>query len=304
MSRLEARSDDPTYYDVPVVKEPVWIWAVPAYFYTGGVAGAAGVLAAVSQATGDEELEGLVRRCRDLATAGTTVGTALLIYDLGRPERFLNMLRVFRVTSPMSVGSWVLSAATGAAVAASAASRLSGPLGWLARPATYALGALGGPLAGYSAVLVGNTAMPVWQDSRRTLPPLFVGSAMASLASLLELLPATSGAEEKAVERFGRIGKGAELAGMFAVQQEASRLPEVGAPYREGVSGVLWAAAKAMTIGSLALSFAARRSRRLKVAGAVLGTGGALAMRFSVFYAGQRSARDPQATFRRQRAAR
>src|SRR5918912_3378961 len=95
-----------TYYDRPVLKEPVWIWAVPAYFYVGGVAGAAATLGAVTALSRDDDLEVLARRCRALAAGGTVAGSALLVYDLGRPERFLNMLRVFRPSSPLNVGSW------------------------------------------------------------------------------------------------------------------------------------------------------------------------------------------------------
>src|SRR5206468_6494996 len=88
----------PTYYERPVLKEPAWIWAVPAYFYAGGAAGAAAVLGATAQAFGRTEHDGLIRRCRWIAAVGGAVGTGLLVYDLGRPERFLNMLRVFRPT--------------------------------------------------------------------------------------------------------------------------------------------------------------------------------------------------------------
>jgi formate-dependent nitrite reductase membrane component NrfD len=91
-----------TYYDRPILKQPVWIWTVPAYFYVGGVAGAALVLGAVAQLTGDSELRRLVRTCRSIGAAGHVIGSALLIYDLGRPSRFFNMLRVFNVKSPLS----------------------------------------------------------------------------------------------------------------------------------------------------------------------------------------------------------
>ena len=103
---------DPTYYDKPVIKPPVWIWAVPAYFYVGGVAGAAMALALAGQVFGGRKLRHFEERCRWIGAVGGGIGTALLIHDLGRPERFLFMLRVFRATSPMSIGSWVLAAAT------------------------------------------------------------------------------------------------------------------------------------------------------------------------------------------------
>src|SRR5438874_11336372 len=85
---------DPSYYDRPVLKEPVWKWYVPAYFYVGGAAGAAATLGAAAQLADRRGLAGLIRRCRWIAAAGGAVGTGLLVVDLGRPERFLNMLRV------------------------------------------------------------------------------------------------------------------------------------------------------------------------------------------------------------------
>ena len=85
-----------TYYGLPVIKEPVWTWEVPAYFYVGGAAGAAATIGATLQVLDGDNSELLVRRCRDIAAAGTLAGSALLISDLGRPERFLNMLRVFK----------------------------------------------------------------------------------------------------------------------------------------------------------------------------------------------------------------
>src|SRR4051812_39565417 len=105
--------EDPTYYDRPAIKEPVWIWSIPLYFYIGGAGAAAVVLGGAAQALAAGRLQGLIKRCRWLAALGINVGAFLLIYDLGRKERFLNMLRVFRPTSPMSIGSWAIMLAGG-----------------------------------------------------------------------------------------------------------------------------------------------------------------------------------------------
>jgi formate-dependent nitrite reductase membrane component NrfD len=301
-SRAPADEAGPTYYGRPVLKEPVWIWAVPVYFYVGGTAGAAAVLAGGVQALGDEELRGLVRRLRWVAAAGGAVGSALLVYDLGRPERFLNMLRVFRPTSPMSVGSWVLAGAASATMGSALAANRPGLLGRLGDAAGYAASLLGMPLAGYTSVLLANTAVPLWQGTRRSLPPLFVGSAMSGLASLFGLLPASE-RERAVVHRFGIAGKVAGLAAMAAVEREARRAGDVGAPLRQGLSGALWKAAGAATAASLALSVLPGRSRRRRITEAFLGTAAALALRFAVFHAGKASARDPRATFRQQRSS-
>src|SRR4028118_1689221 len=102
----------PTYYDLPLLKPPVWTWEVPVYFFVGGAAGAASVLGVAAQfSKGNEEL---VRDARWIALIGVAVSGPLLIPDLGRPERFLNMLRVFKPQSPMSVGVWTLAVFGGA----------------------------------------------------------------------------------------------------------------------------------------------------------------------------------------------
>lgn len=293
--------DGPTYYERPVLKDPVWIWAVPAYFFTGGAAGAAAVLGAAAQAADRRGLHGLVKRCRSLAAVGSAVGAVLLVHDLGRPERFLNMLRVFRPTSPLSVGSWVLAAAVPLMAGAALASDADGPLDGVGNAAGYGAGALGLPLAGYPAVLLSNTAVPVWNESRRSLPTLFVASAIASAASLLELTRLNT-REQRIVRRFGLAGKVAELAATLAVEREASRIETVGRPLKEGQSGSLLRTGKVLTGVSLGLSILPGKGALKRTASALLGVAGALALKFGIFHAGQASTRDPRATFRQQRA--
>jgi formate-dependent nitrite reductase membrane component NrfD len=298
-----AATQEPTYYGRPVLKEPVWIWAVPAYFFTGGVAGAAAVLGASAQSSTRDELDGLIRRCRWIAAAGATVGTGLLIYDLGRPERFLNMLRVFRPTSPLNVGSWIVAAAGPLTVVSAILSGGEGVLGTLGDTAGSAAGAVGLPLAGYTAVLVSSTAVPVWSEIRRSLPVLFVASAVEGAAGLLQLLKLNA-REESVARRFAVAGAAADLAAAAAVEQEAARVTGVDAALREGLAGSLLRAAKALAASSLALNLLPGRARWKRTVAGVVGVLGSLATKFGVFYAGQASARDPRASFRLQRAGR
>jgi formate-dependent nitrite reductase membrane component NrfD len=296
----DRKPGDLTYYDRPVLKEPVWIWAVPAYFYAGGVAGAAGVLGAAAQTAGHGDLRELVVRCRWLAAAGGAVGTGLLIHDLGRPERFLNMLRVFRPTSPMSVGSWILAAAGPLTAGSAILARRRGFLGRVGDLFGALAGLVGMPLTGYTAVLLSNTAVPLWQETRRSLPAAFTASAMTAAASLLDMMYLEEGSV-RIVRRFGVVGKVAEIAAMRAVEQEAERVERVGRPLREGLGGSLWRSAKVLTGASLALSLLPGKRRAIRTAAGMLGTAGAIALRFGVFHAGKSSARDPRATFGHQR---
>jgi formate-dependent nitrite reductase membrane component NrfD len=284
------RSDDVTYYDVPVLKEPVWKWYIPAYFFFGGVAGAASALGAV---TG--RFPNLRRRARRLSLVSVSFGTVALVADLGRPARFANMLRVFRPTSPMSVGSWLLALfgpASGAAAVLPDA---------LADPAGAVAGLAGLPLAGYTGVLVAGTTVPAWQEAGQALPALFTASGVAGAASILAL--ARHDDREAAVlRRYGLFGKVGELAAAFALEREVGAVEAVARPYKEGRSGMLWRAAHACTAVSLLLSLPRRRGHRREQLGALTGVAGSLLVKVAVMEAGKASAADPRATFHLQRA--
>jgi hypothetical protein len=291
-------ADSTTYHERPVLKEPVWIWSVPVYFFVGGLAGAAATLGAVARSLGDEDLDRLIAGCRRLSAGGSTVGAGLLVIDLGRPERFLNMLRVFRPTSALNMGSWVLAAHGGASTTALL---LGGKSERLADLAGAAAGVTGMPMSGYTGVLLGDTAIPVWHAARRSLPLLFVASSAASAASVLETMD-LSERELGVVRRFGLVAKAAEVAAMQIVERDAGTFDRVGRPLRTGVSGSLWRAARGAAIGSLALSALPGGGRKRRVLAAVLGSAASLALRTALFQAGKVSSRDPRATFESQRA--
>lgn len=293
--------EDPTYYDLPVVKEPVWIWTIPTYFFVGGTAGAASVLAGCCELTAPRAYGPLVRRARRLALAGDLLGAGLLTYDLGRPARFLNMLRVFRPTSPMSVGSWLLAASgatNGAAVLLGERGGLLGRVGWAA---SLGAAALGGPLAGYTGVLLANTAIPVWSAAHRELPPLFIASSAASAGWALSLLP-TGERGRRLTRSFALAGTLAELALARALHARTRRVPRVARPLERGPSGGLWRAST--LLGAAAVGAALRPRGPSWTWAAGLGLAASLATRFALFHAGKASARDPRATFHQQRERR
>jgi len=185
-------SPEDGYYQIPLLKEPPWTWGIPLYFFVGGAAGAAAVVAAVANYTGaDREL---VRDARWIAAAGSVISPALLISDLGRPERFLAMLRVFKPQSPMSVGAWTLVGFSTGAIAAAFAGHLrdrygpSLPLRVIENAGQAASLAFGLPFSNYTGVLIGATAVPVWNRNVGNLPLHFGASGLGAAVGLLELL--------------------------------------------------------------------------------------------------------------------
>ena len=182
-----------SYYGRPVVKPAPWGHEVAAYLFLGGVAGGSGLLAAGAQLTGRTKLR---RNTRLSALVAVMLGAVALVKDLGRPERFVNMMRTFKLTSPMSVGSWILSSfSVGIGVAAvSEIDRMTGerlPLGPL-RPVLRAVEGPAGleaalfapPLAVYTAVLLSDTATPTWNAAYRDLPFVFASSASLAASGL------------------------------------------------------------------------------------------------------------------------
>ncbi len=183
--QLGLLTGDATYYDRPVVKKSVWTWMVPAYYYVGGATGGSAALGAVATLMDRDNLPNIASHSRYVALVGASISTVFLVADLGRPTRFLHMLRVFRPTSPMSVGAWILSAfGTLAGVAGMAEiaplflnEDLARALRLRAISDGCAIGSglFGLGLAGYTGVLVGNTTVPVWQQAREYLPVLVSG---------------------------------------------------------------------------------------------------------------------------------
>ena len=211
-----------TYYDVPLLKPPVWTWEVPLYFFVGGAAGSAAIIGSIAEWSGADGT--LARDARWMAAVGGPVSAALLTADLGRPERFINMLRVFKPQSAMSVGSWTLTAFSGSTTLAlvPAASRVAGG----------ASAVLGTALVTYTGVLIGATAIPVWNQNVALLPVHFAASGMASAASVLTLM----GHHEPALDDIAIAAAAVEtLIGAAIEARDSAALN----PLKRGVSGAI-----------------------------------------------------------------
>jgi Polysulphide reductase, NrfD len=295
MNTIVPRAEPRSYYGRPVIKEPVWTPEIPIYFFTGGLGGVSAGLAFVARLTGRKKL---ARVATGNAFAGVAVSPLLLISDLGRPSRFLNMLRVFKVTSPMSAGSWLL-AAEGGLIAVSAAHEF---LGWFPRPlariATAIAGMLGMPLTTYTAALISNTAVPVWHEGRRELPFMFAGGAALSAGAAAVLF--ADAREAGPARRLALAGVALEA---VAHQVGEKHLGYLAEPYSTGSAGRLKRATIA-TAGGGGLLMAAGglvRSRTVTRAGAVVSLLGAILGRWMVFRAGFQSAAAPRYTVEHQR---
>jgi hypothetical protein len=277
-----------SYYGRPIIKPPVWKTPdVPLYLFLGGAAGSSSILGAMADLSGRPAL---TRVSRLTAGGGAILSVVFLVHDLGRPERFLHMLRVFKPTSPLSVGSYIL-APFGAAAGATAAVEL---LGWFPRLKRFGgvVAALfGGPLATYTGVLLANTAVPSWHAPHRELPFVFAGSAMAAGGGITMVF--TPVAEAGPARKMAVAGAAVELAAVHKMENDHGIVSE---PFHIGRAGKLLKAAKACTAVGAGLTVVAGRSRLGAAASGTLLAAGSLLTRFGVFDAGMASARDPKYT--------
>ncbi len=279
-------TDFTSYYGQPILKRPVWKQPdVPLYLFLGGLSGASAVLAEGAAVTGRPGLE---RVARTAAAGGVGLGTIALVHDLGRPSRFLNMLRVFKPTSPLSVGSWILAPFGGLATAA-LASDVTGRLPRLGRLAGVGAAVLGPPLATYTAALISNTAVPAWHEGYRELPFVFAGSAAAAAGGVAMVAAPVD--EAAPARRLAAIGAGVDLVSMELMQR---RMGMVAEPYTRGRPGALLRGARALSIAGGVGSIVAGRSRFVSVASGLALAGASVLTRFGVFQAGLASAEDPR----------
>jgi hypothetical protein len=288
------RAEPRSYYGRPVIKEPVWAPEVPMYFFFGGMAGASAGLAFAARVTGRKKL---ARAATANAFASVAVSPPLLISDLGVPKRFLNMLRVFKVTSPMSVGSWILSV-EGGALAVSAAHEFLGLFPKpVARAAETVAAVFGMPLSTYTAALIADTSVPVWHEARNQLPFAFAGGSAMAAGSAASLLAADEDGPARRLAIFGALTE------VVALELAKRTTGSVGEPLSSGTAGKL-EKATAVCAGSGALAFGyaeARRSRRAAMLGSALGLAGSMLGRWTLFKAGFESARAPEYTVGPQR---
>ena len=288
-------SPDHGYYGIPLLKKPAWTWEVPAYFFVGGVAGAAAVVGAIADYTGANK--GLVRDARWLAAAGSIVSPALLIADLGKPSRFLHMLRVFKPQSPMSVGVWTMVAFSAATSAVAFGQLLrdrygpSFPVRVVEQAGQAASLAFGLPFSNYTGVLIGATAIPAWHANVGDLPIHFGMSGLAAAVGALELMG------HRKVAALQVLGLGAALFECWEGLRIETRSQAALRPLKHGRSGTVTRVGGMLSGPAPALlrtiSLLGRRKRTsLRTWAAVSAIAGSLITRIAWVYAGRVSAED------------
>ncbi|HET7398108.1 MAG TPA: NrfD/PsrC family molybdoenzyme membrane anchor subunit [Intrasporangium sp.] len=288
-----------SYYGHRVVKPAPWEADIAAYLFLGGLAAGSGLIAAGGAAAGYPAL----RRLGRFASVGAAaLGGAALARDLGRPSRALNMMRTVKLTSPMSVGSWILTAFggfSGLALATELGKSLPRQDSIVAKalrvadpPATIGSALFSAPLAAYTAVLLADTATPTWHESYRELPFVFVSSANAA-ASGLALLAAPS-AQNGPARKLAAVSAAVEVLAFEKMQHTMGET--LTEPLHEGRAGALIKASKILTIGGAVGAALFGRNRAAAAASGLALMAGSVCTRFGVFEAGIESAKDPRYT--------
>ncbi len=293
--QLPGASAESGYYGMPLLKEPAWIWSIPVYFFIGGAAGGAAVISTVARWSGERAL---ARDARAVAVLGGLASPPLLIADLGRPARFLHMLRVFKWRSPMSVGVWTLLAFSAANAGALAGEYVGEhrdeyrlPLRILAaierEPAAVVSSLAGLVMSTYTGVLVGVSAIPAWAKNVRLLPVHFGASGLASAVALLEL----RGHDSESLHRLGIATSAVETVVGAVIEARADRAL---APLKAGRSGWLTRVGGVLSGPvPLALRLFGRRSPTAQRVAAACTVVGSIITRFAWIEAGKSSAGDP-----------
>lgn len=277
-----------SYYGKPIINQPVWEAPdIPGYLFVGGLGGASSIIAAGAHLSGRERL---ARAAKIGAAVSGALSTVALVHDLGRRGRFLNMLRTFKPTSPMSVGSWVLASYAPAATIA-ALSDVTGIAPFVGGVAATSAAIMGMPLATYTAALISNTAVPAWHDGYREMPFLFAASAATSGAGFALV---SAPVEECApVRLLGAVAGAGEILAQRAMRQRMGLSAEA---FEEGKAKRYHQIAEPLLVTGVLGSILGKKSRLLSImAGGALLVGSALT-RFSIFEAGLASAADPRYT--------
>jgi hypothetical protein len=283
------------------MKPPVWTWEVPLYFWFGGIAAGSSFVALACDLAGDHRSAVTARR---VALAAVVPSPPLLIADLGRPARFLNMMRVFKPRSPMNLGAWALATFSTLGAGAVAADLAGRPRA--ARALGGANAIVGGYLGSYTGVLLASTAVPLWARSRLFLGPIFIATATATGAAATRFALVAGGVPTGHPTRtaLGTVETAAMVAELSLSTVNERRLGPIGDALEQGRAGRLFRAAKACVRAGLALRLArGALGPRSHHAASALYLAAGLAFRYAWVEAGRTSATDHELTARAARGS-
>ena len=300
-----------TYYEMPSVKASPWHGLVSTYIFVAGLAGSAQVIATLADLFGRGRMESVVVRGRHIALLGPVIGAPLLIYDLHTPQRFYNMFRIFRGTSPMSIGTYVLSAFSlfsGLTAAAQFLAIRTGRRGLVtvARVAQVPAALAGAGMSTYTAALLALTSTPLWAAAPRLLAARFGCSSVATAAAALSLAEQVDRVEDGSIEKLELVAAVATAAEAAVTTAAERRYREVGveAPLESGTWGAVdkggaLALGVALPLACFAFNLVrGRRSRGASAAAALAVLAGGMMMRHAILEAGNDSANRPRDYFR------
>lgn len=311
---LSGETEFTSYYGRPVVKKPHWVWPVWVYFWAGGIAGGASAIATIADLWGNKEGDrSIVRAGRYIAMAGMLASPVLLIIDLQRPERFHHMLRVLKLRSPLSTGTWILTSLgilTGLNTARQIvedgfiqADSLPGKVALLSsNDATQLLQGLDGiGLGTYTGVLLSATAVPLWANADEAIAPTFLASAFSTGAAAITLTRALAGTKVEDLHRLDPIERAAIVAELAGLAYGYSKLtPEVKKHVVAGkhTPGFLAALGLGM-VGPLLMQLLSPKhgplARLFAILTSLMVLSGGFFLRMSVIEAGKESSDDPDA---------
>ena len=309
--RTDPEREGRDYYGIPPIKEHTWTWEVPVYFWLGGIGAGSQLISTVAQLLGWKD-KAFFRATRYTVLVTMILSPILLIMDLGRPERFLNMLRILKLRSPMSTGSWALSVFGGLsgliATAQAAQDGLLGRDNILARLvktfipdrllSVVAL-PVGLYVGLYSGILLSATSVPMWARNFLLMGPTFLSSGLSTALSAISfVLHLGEWGEKRTLEALRRAERISLLIESALIAASLLRMGRWGKPlYSKRLAPLFFGGT---IVGGILAPFAllsGRESRPRGLLASVLVLLGGLALRFAMVEGGRLSARDPQATF-------
>ena len=306
----DPKRQDKNYYGIPPIKRAHWTWQIPLYFWIGGIGAGVQLFSTMAQILGHTD-RALTRASRYTVLGTMVVSPVLLIWDLGRPERFYNMLRVLKLRSPMSTQSWSVFAFgnLGGLIAARQAAD-DGLLGEdnlivkLARliPARFlSLVALpvGINVGSNTGNLISATSVPIWARNWLFMGPTFLASGLSTALSWLSLvLHLTRSGEEKTLRALHRAEKTTLVIEAGLMAASLLRMSRWSTPLFSREIAPLFVGGTLIggILAPMALLFG-RESRSRSMLASVLALAGGLAFRFAIIRAGRKSADDPEAYF-------